>query len=116
MHYFELFCRSLLLPSGEVLKSESGKILSTSQFDIRIALRSSVVNAILDMCECRKWRMEVSVLHQQVSRMIHGFHFSFIFRGEPIKLHGTQYLPETFEVLRKYMLNSHSHCSALTPY
>lgn len=58
----------------------------------------------------------MSVLHQQVSGTIHGFHFSFLFREEPIKLRGSQYLLETFEVLRGYMLKYHGYCSAVTPY
>lgn len=44
------------------------------------------------------------------------FHFSFLFRGEPTKFHGSQYLLETFEVLRGYVLKRHSYCSAATTY
>lgn len=43
-----VFCRTLLLPSGQVLKSKPGKIFSTSWLGIRIGLRRSVVNTILD--------------------------------------------------------------------
>lgn len=42
--------------------------------------------------------------------------FLLPFCGEPIKLHGSQYLLETFEVLRGYMLKGYSYCSAVTLY
>lgn len=76
----------------------------------------SMVNTILDAWWYRKWRVGVSVPHQQASGTIHGFHSSFLFSGEPTKFHGSQYLLETFEVLRGYVLKRHSYCSAATTY
>lgn len=43
------------------------------------------------------------------SATIYGFQFSCIFTH---KLHGNQFLLEAFEVLRGYVLKSHSYCSA----
>lgn len=103
-HYLEHFCRSLLLPSGEVLKSKWEKNFSTSQFDIRVALRSSMVNTTLDAWWYRTWRVGVSVPHQQVKVEPFMSSISLSFScGNPQSLMVASIL-ETFEVLRGYVL------------
>jgi len=57
---------------------------SPQLFDIRIALRISMVNTVLNAWGSRKWRVGVNAHHQKASGTIHGFHFCFLFQEEPI--------------------------------